>query len=392
MMKKTLLCKIMTLCFVVSLALSAAAPHIAYAEVDYAANTNAVNDNAASTGETFEDNNSGDNGDNAGEDIPGNTEDNVGNQNSDNIGDNSGDDIADNTGDNTGDDVPDDPKDNPGDDVSDNPGNNPGDDTPDDPKDNPGDNTPGNTKDKKKGIIIQIGKNKKTVETLKGSFVKKKGVKYFKNQNGKLVKNQFFCKGKNIYHVNRKGAASLGWNKIKGHYYFFDRKSGKMIYNAKADKIKITKAGIAKETTQNVERIKVYLKAQKIVQEVSKPDSSKSEKLYKCYRWMAKFPYKRYRTMKEAKVSNPKDWDVIFAYDIFKDHQGCCASEACAFGYLAVACGYENVTICSDTGHAWVDIGGRLYDPLFAECRSFKANYNAKYTDYRIHPAYVKKL
>ena len=274
-----------------------------------------------------------------------------------------------------------------------------GDDSKDDNSDNMGDDSgkDGNKDDdsdnnKEKGIKIQIGKKEKIVEALKGSFVKKKGVKYFKKQDGKLVKSRFFCKGKSIYHVNRKGAVSLGWKKIKGHYYFFHRKSGKMIYNTKADRIKITKAGIAKETTQNIERIKVYLEAQNVVQKISKPSDSKSEKLYKCYCWMAKFPYKQYRTMKKAKAGNPNNWDIVFANDIFKNHQGCCASEACAFGYLAVVCGYKDVTICSDTGHAWVDIGGKLYDPLFAESRSFKANYNANYTDYRIHPAYVKKL
>lgn len=37
-------------------------------------------------------------------------------------------------------------------------------------------------------------------------------------------------------------------------------------------------------------------------------------------------------------------------------------------------------------------IDGRLYDPLFAEAKSFSKNYDADYTDYRIHPAYTKKL
>lgn len=96
--------------------------------------------------------------------------------------------------------------------------------------------------------------------------------------------------------------------------------------------------------------------------------------------------------MKTAKKSYPSNWDIVFANDIFKNHDGCCASEACAFAYLAKVCGYENVLICSDTGHAWVDIDGKLYDPLFAEARSFKDNYNAKYSDYRIRPAYTKKL
>ena len=245
---------------------------------------------------------------------------------------------------------------------------------------------------KEKGITIQIGKSQKTVEILKGSFVKKNGIKYFKKQDGKKVKGQFFGKGKNLYYANKKGKISLGWKKIQGHYYFFDRKSGKLIYNKKADKIKIGQEGIAAETKQNIAIINVYLDAQKVMNAVSKPIDNKSQKLYKCFLWMKKVPYKRFRTMKAAKASHPKDWDVVFANDIFKTHSGCCASEACAFAYLAKTCGYETVKICSDTGHAWGDSDGKLYDPLFAESKSFSENYNANYTDYRINPAYTKKL
>ena len=168
-----------------------------------------------------------------------------------------------------------------------------------------------------------------------------------------------------------------------------------MIYNKKVDSIAITKDGIAKESKQNVSRINAYLEAQKVVQAVSKPSDSKSKKLYKAYLWMKKFPYRQYRSMKAAKKKHPNDWDVVFANDIFKKHKGCCASESCAFAYIAKVCGYEKVTICSDgkgLEHVWVDINGRLYDPLFAEARGFKKNYNARYTDYRKHPAYKKKL
>ena len=96
---------------------------------------------------------------------------------------------------------------------------------------------------KKEGAVIRIGNHKKTVETFKGSFVKKKGNHYFKNQKGKLIKSRFFAKGGNIYYSDSKGVISFGWRRIKGHYYFFDRKSGKMIYNGKADNINITKEG-----------------------------------------------------------------------------------------------------------------------------------------------------
>lgn len=247
-------------------------------------------------------------------------------------------------------------------------------------------------KKQKPGIVIQVGNKKKEAKRLKGSFLKKQGVRYFKKQNGKLAKDCFFTKGSEVYHADRKGVLSAGWVKLKGHYYFFDRKTGRLRRNQKIDLIRIGKSGIARETKLNVDRIKVYLEAQKVVKKVSKPTDSKKEKLYKCYKWLAAFPYKQYRTMRTAKAAHPKDWDIVFANDIFIHHMGCCASEASAFAYLAKVCGYEDVRICSDTGHAWTDIGGRLYDPLFAEARSFQKNYNAAYWDYRKNAAYSLKL
>ena len=112
---------------------------------------------------------------------------------------------------------------------------------------------------------------------------------------------------------------------------FMVLKSGRMIYYKKVDNINITKEGIAKETKQNVSRINAYLEAQKVVQAVSKPSDSRSKKLYKAYLWMEKFPYRQYRTMREARKKYPNDWDVVFANDIFEKQKGCYASESCAF-------------------------------------------------------------
>ncbi|MCR5202945.1 MAG: hypothetical protein K6D02_07670 [Lachnospiraceae bacterium] len=244
----------------------------------------------------------------------------------------------------------------------------------------------------KKGIVIKIGKKEETTEVLTGKIKKKKGNLYFKDSNGKKVKNKFFTYKKNVYHTDKKGILTTGWMKKKGNCYFFNRNSGKLVIGKKAESIPINKKGIAKNNKYNISRVKVFIKAQKVVKSVSKKTDSKATKLYKAYKWMEKMPYKRYRTMEQAKRTNPKDWDVVFANDIFNNHAGCCASESAAFGYLAKACGYKKVTICSDTGHAWMDINGRLYDPLFSESRGFKNNYNAAYTDYRAHYAYGKKL
>ncbi len=135
-----------------------------------------------------------------------------------------------------------------------------------------------------------------------------------------------------------------------------------------------------------------FQKAQAVVQTITAPTDSPADKLYKCYLWMEKFPYMQYRTMAEGLNISPDDWDVIFADDIFDANAGCCVSLSCAFAYMAKACGFESVTICSDTKHAWVDIDGRLYDPLFAKDRNFSKNYNAAYTDYRVHAAITREL
>lgn len=138
--------------------------------------------------------------------------------------------------------------------------------------------------------------------------------------------------------------------------------------------------------------VATFQKARSVVQAVSNPADSKEDKLYKCYLWIKKCPYVQYRTTLAAVRDDPVDWDSTFANDIFDKGSGCCASLACAFAYMAKACGYEKVTICSDTEHAWVDIDGRLYDPLFAKDRNFSLNYNAAYTDYRVHAAFTREL
>ena len=107
-----------------------------------------------------------------------------------------------------------------------------------------------------------------------------------------------------------------------------------------------------------------------------------------------KHTYVRHRKMREMMQRKDwkKTWDIVFANDIFDKHSGCCVSYAAAFALLARECGYKKVTLCCDTGHAWDDIGGRLYDPLFASSRSFSQNYNARYTDYRSYAAIKKKI
>ncbi len=229
----------------------------------------------------------------------------------------------------------------------------------------------------KKGAKYYASKSKKTKKLSKwGLYV-----------DGKVYNGYYLGSDDQMYTISNKTYTPVNTMLNAGTAYFSCKENkmltlpGQMIYVY----------GKAMEW-MNPDQMAALQKAQSVVQSVSEQTDSKEEKLYKCYLWMEKFPYKRYHIMKVLMMSYPETWDVIFANDIFEAYSGCCASEACAFAYMAKACGYENVTICSDGGHTWVDIDGRLYDPLFAEARSFSENYNAAYTDYRIRPVYKKTL
>ena len=115
----------------------------------------------------------------------------------------------------------------------------------------------------------------------------------------------------------------------------------------------------------------------------TKTTDSKQKKLKKVFNWVLKHPYKRYRTLKS--VQSKKGWEITFANDVYKKGQGCCVSEASAFAFLAHECGYKNVYICDDTGHAWTEINGRVYDTLFAEAKNYNKYYNSSYGTAGLH-------
>ncbi len=165
--------------------------------------------------------------------------------------------------------------------------------------------------------------------------------------------------------------------KKKGNYYYFDRQTGKQIFNCKVDGIKIRKDGTAKLSTYTKNKIDTMITAKKIMQANTKTTDSKQKKLKKVFNWVLKHPYKRYRTLQS--VQSKKGWEITFANDVYKKGQGCCVSEASAFAFLAHECGYKNVYICDDTGHAWTEINGRVYDTLFAEAKNYNKYYNSSY-------------
>ena len=216
-----------------------------------------------------------------------------------------------------------------------------------------------------------------------GKIITEKGKKYYEYANGKRAKNEFVEVEGKTYYFGKKGTMEKGWLKKAGKYYYFDRESGVQKKNCTVDGIKIKKNGEAKKTTYSKSKIETMIKAKSIVNKVTKSTDTKKQKLKKVFDWVLKHPYKRYRIL--AKAQKKKGWEMKYANDIYKKGKGCCVSEASAFAFLAHECGYKKVYICDDTGHAWVEINGRVYDTLFAEVKSYKNYYNSSYKTAKLH-------
>ena len=100
-----------------------------------------------------------------------------------------------------------------------------------------------------------------------------------------------------------------GWAKYKKDYYYFGRTNGKMAKKCTVDGIKLDKAGKAKQTDLSVAKIKTMMRARKQLNELCKYTDTKQQKLRKCFDWIAKRPYKRYRFLK--KIYKQKGWSQL---------------------------------------------------------------------------------
>lgn len=178
----------------------------------------------------------------------------------------------------------------------------------------------------------------------------------------------------------KKGVKQTGWQKIKGKYYYFDRKSGKRAEGKTVDGIKIKKDGTAVGSAYNKRKIETMITARKLVDKITSSTDRRAVKRRKCFRWIFQFPYTLPRDF--GKARKKKGWEVVFANDIFEQGAGDCVSGAAALAFLLHECGYPDVYIYHDSEHAWVEIEGKVFDPLFAEGRGYSQYYNVTYKAY----------
>jgi hypothetical protein len=198
----------------------------------------------------------------------------------------------------------------------------------------------------------------------RNKWVKDSGKYYYYNDKGKKVSGLQEIDSK-YYYFDWKGAQRTGWQKIGNDYYFFsiaNGKNGSMVKGTKINGIKIWKSGKAEKTKDNLDKLDILLKANRVAWSITNADMTKVQKLKACFEYVKKtYKYTTWR-----KFSAVKNWERAYARDMFDKGRGNCFSYAAAFAYLASAVGYTNVNVVSSTGHGWAEIDGKVYDPDWA--------------------------
>ena len=221
---------------------------------------------------------------------------------------------------------------------------------------------------------------------MKTGWIKYNNKKYYFDSNGIRYSGVKKISGK-YYYFSDKGVLRTKTVKVGNTTYYCTEKGileawkkGKTIYYPNGKKMNSTKA-YEYETLQ---------RAKDVVSKITKPSMSKSEKFETCFRWVM---YQHYYDTRRT-FYNQTAWPALYANDylILSGKGGDCFSDACSFAYLAKALGYKNVYVCVDTtatdgsGHCWAEIGGRVYDPLFAEAKSYYGYFGVGYGSYGLYP------
>ncbi len=212
----------------------------------------------------------------------------------------------------------------------------------------------------------------------KNKWVKKNGYWYYYNSEGKKSKGLTVI-GKKTYYFDDTGKQRVGWRKIGDTYYKFRQKgkTGAYMYTSiKQEGITLGKRGRAKLTTLKKKRKAKLLAGYALWADTFfKTSMTKKQKLNAILKQLKKFEYRADSPKIDRKVS----WDISLAELAYAKYASGvkttyeCYQYAVAYAYLADAVGFTDVYLQGHPEHAWVEIGGVLYDPTYYFTRHTKA-------------------
>lgn len=195
----------------------------------------------------------------------------------------------------------------------------------------------------------------------KGQWQTVNGRCYYYDADGKKVTGLKKI-NKKWYYFDSSGVQHTGWQKVGNYYYFFTinkAKKGSMVKGTTVNGVYLnTASGRAKVNADSKEKLDLMIEANKAVERITDWTMSRTARL------LAAFNYCKtaYRECSWRSFSPIKNWDRLYAADMFYRGGGSCYAYAAAFAYLANAVGYE-ASVISSGGHGWVEINGRVFDP-----------------------------
>lgn len=171
----------------------------------------------------------------------------------------------------------------------------------------------------------------------KPGFHTENGKKYYYDKNGNKVTSKMIKVNKDTYYCTKDGSLKTGWLTLKGKRYFFydNYKMAKAV--TLEQKYVINKKGQLVKT-YNDNEVKARKAAEQILKGIVKKGDSKSEKLYKAYKYIVNnTSYNGYSPCEKGS----KDWEAKCAFYTLTKQRGECYGFAAAFSYLAKVIGYE---------------------------------------------------
>lgn len=240
------------------------------------------------------------------------------------------------------------------------------------------------------GSTISAGAGGVSTQATKSSKASKK-TGWAKTKAGKV----YYRKGKKItglqtigskrYYFNSKGVLRTADTTVGSTRYYVNENGellgakigGKYYYNT-----------LKRMTSADAYDFETFLQARSIVNDITDKGDSKEVKLHKAFDWVLHKLYGIHRTFDPWQTN----WTAIYARDHFNNQGGDCHADGAAFAYLAAALGYE-ADVCLDavrvgtgSSHCWAMIGNKVYDPLFAEGKSYAGYYGATGGTYETNP------
>ena len=201
------------------------------------------------------------------------------------------------------------------------------------------------------------------------------------------------------HYFDKKGVQRTGWQKIRNDYYFFrivNGAGGYMVTSKKVNGVTLKSTGKAKKTKNSTAKLKVMVKANKILEKATKPTMKRYDKLKACF----EYSIKNFKYRGSPKFKKNKNWEYKYAMDMFNKGHGSCYAYGAAFAFLANAAGYKDAYAISSGGHGWAEVKGKVFDPSWEIVDKKHHYFNMSYKlsgkdgrpNYKKHRQYVKKI